>query len=126
MKTFSKGQMTVWSLLMIMLLLAATLLTGGLRRQNVSWNFGAWNHSAVEAARAAYQVEESAENLSFLLKGLCWQYKLQQDECVKPELLFLGQQLLDCARDGTADLEKLDEDGVLSQVLLVIREVGAR
>lgn len=126
MKTFSKGQMTVWSLLMIMLLLAATLLTGGLRSQNVSWNFGAWNHSAVEAARAAYQVEESAENLSFLLKGLCWQYKLQQDECVKPELLFLGQQLLDCARDGTADLEKLDEDGVLSQVLLVIREVGAR
>ncbi|MDY4063415.1 MAG: hypothetical protein SO010_10960 [Candidatus Limiplasma sp.] len=126
MKTFSKGQMTVWSLLIIMLLLTATLLTGGLRRQNVSWNFGAWNQPAVEAARAAYQAEESAENLSFLLKGLCWQYKLQQDERVKPELLFLGQQLLDCARDGTADLEKLDEDGVLSQVLLVIREVEAR
>lgn len=126
MKQFSKGKMTAYSLLMIVLVLTSALIAGEMRNRETEWYFGEWNPSALDAAHAAYQADDSNENLATLLKGLCWQYKLQGDESVKPQLLSLGQQLLDRAKSETADLEQMDGDGVMTQVLRVIREVGAR
>lgn len=126
MKQLSKGRMTAYSLLMVMVALAATLLAGALQDRNRSWDFGAWTETDVVSAQAEYQQEPDNDHLARLLKGLCWQYKVRGDESVISQLQALGQELLDRARNETADLEQMDGDGVLSQALAVIREVGAR
>ena len=126
MKQFSKGKMVSYAALMIVLMLGATFLANGIRNREQTWDFGQWTDEAVASALAAYEQAPDNERLSRLLKGLCWQYRVQNQESVKPLVLAYGQELLERAKAGTADLEALDGDGVLSQVLTVIREAGAK
>ena len=126
MKQFSKGKMVSYSLLMIVLALGATLVAGGLRARDQAWDFGQWTADGVAEARADYEGDPSNDHLAQLVKGLCWQYQIQKDETAKPSLLTYGQELLDRAKAGAADLEQMDGDGTLGQALAVLREVGAR
>lgn len=122
----TRQRVALYSALMLVLLLAGTLLANGVRESRRVWDFGAWDVPSVEAACARHARDGSVETLARALKGLCWQYRVAGDEGARGDVAALGQELLDRTRAGEIDLEALDGDGVISQVLSVIREAGAR
>lgn len=121
---------TVYTIFAIMLigLLAVTWISANIRQKEQPFDIGDLSGADRAAAAEAYAADRSDENLITLLKILCYQYKIEGDETLVPEIREYGQELLDRAKDRTIDLEKTDreQNGVILQILNVIRSTGAR
>lgn len=121
------GKIRAATALMLALLVFGTLLAGMLRRSSERFDIGDYSAADVAAVREVW--EQSGENadLVALLKVLSYRYVVLGEEDLAPELRSRGQELLDRAKAGEADLEALDDKrGALLQVLAVIRELGAK
>lgn len=113
---------------MLIGLLAITWISANIRQKEQPFDIGDLSGADRAAAAEAFAADGSDENLITLLKILCYQYKIEGDETLVPEIREYGQELLDRAKDRTIDLEKTDreQNGVILQILNVIRSTGAR
>lgn len=114
--------------LMVIGLLAVTWISANIRQKEQPFDIGDLSGADRAAAAEAYAADGSNENLITLLKILCYQYKIEGDGTLVPEIRQYGQELLDRAKDRTIDLEKTDreQNGEILQILNVIRSTGAR
>ena len=112
--------------LMMVLLLAVTYISARMRENEKPFDIGDFSGADRSASEAAFFEEGSDEKLIDLLKLLCYAYKIEGDETVVPQIREYGQMLLDRAKTGSTDLEKLDENGDVLQILNVIRSTGAK
>ena len=122
-----KGRLLKSFALMLLLLSLGTLLAMTMRRQSAPFDIG--DYAADDPAAAAAQFEQSGsdEDLVYLLKVLCYRYRVMNQADAATDIRRYGQQLLDRAKAGKTDLEALDDaDGTLLKVLAVVRECGAR
>ena len=121
---------TVYTIFALMLigLLAITWISANIRQKEQPFDIGDLSGADRAAAAEAYAADGSNENLITLLKILCYQYKIEGDGTLVPEIHTYGQELLDRAKDRTIDLEKTDreQNGEILQILNVIRSTGAR
>ena len=121
---------TIYTIFALMLigLLAVTWISANIRQKEQPFDIGDLSGADRAAAAEAFAADGSDENLITLLKILCYQYKIEGDETLVPEIREYGQELLDRAKDRTIDLEKTDreQNGVILQILNVIRSTGAR
>ena len=114
--------------LMVIGLLAVTWISANIRQKEQPFDIGDLSGADRSAAAEAYAADGSNENLITLLKILCYQYKIEGDGTLVPEIRQYGQELLDRAKTQTIDLEKTDreQNGEILQILNVIRSTGAR
>ncbi len=112
--------------LMMVMLLAVTAVAVRFRQGEKPFDIGDLSGADAEKALSAYRESGSAEDLTDLLKILCYRYKIEGDETVLPDIRTYGQELLDRAKAQTVDLEKMDRDGDILQILSVIRSTGAK
>ena len=121
---------TIYTIFALMLigLLAVTWISANIRQKEQPFDIGDLSGADRAAAAEAFAADGSDENLITLLKILCYQYKIEGDETLVPEIREYGQELLDRAKDRTIDLEKTDreQNGEILQILNVIRSTGAR
>lgn len=117
----------IFSFAMIALVLLGGLLAGLLRRNTEPFDIGDYSGVPPEDAVAAYEALPSGEKLAELCHVLCWKWKVAGEEKYKPDFLRYGEMLSEGAKNGSWDLEKLDnERGTLLKVLSVLREEGIR
>ncbi len=121
-----KSTVYVVFILMLVLLAAVTWIAGVKRESERPFDIGDLSGADPAEAEKAWQESGSAEDLVSLLKILCYRYKIEGDGSVVPDIRNYGQKLLDMAKDRTADLEKMDENGDILQILNVIRSTGAK
>ena len=112
--------------LMMVLLMAVTLISSRIRDANKPFDIG--DLSGIDRVEAEKTFQESGSDGSLIafLKVLCYDYKIEGDETVIPQIREYGQMLLDRAKAGSIDLEKMDKDGDILQILDVIRSTGAK
>ena len=115
-------------ILMMVLLAGVTLIANQIREREKPFDIGDFSAADPAAALEAYQSSGSDDDLVYLLKILCYRYKIEGDETVLPDIRTRGQELLERAKSQTVDLEKMDMDqnGAILQILNVIRSTGAK
>lgn len=124
---FSAGKIRAYSILMIILLVAGTLLANTFKDKSQPFDLGTAYAVPAEEALARYEQEKSPESLADYVRTLCWHYRVNKEEDVKEEFLLRGEELLEMAKAGETDLEKLEDgEGTLLKVLTVLREEGVR
>ena len=123
-----KSTVYIIFVLMMVLLGAATLIANQVREREKPFDIGDYSAADPAAAMDAYRASGSDEDLVYLLKILCYRYKIEGDETVLPDIRSYGQELLDRAKSQAVDLEKMDkdQDGTVLQILNVIRSTGAK
>lgn len=104
--------------------LVVILLSGQLRQEE--FDIGDLSGVDVAAAEAQFVQSQSNEDLVSLVKALCWQYCIAENDAVAEPLRAYGQLMLDRAKAETIDLEHVDNPEHMLQVLRVVRELGAR
>lgn len=114
--------------LMVIGLLAVTWISANIRQKEQPFDIGDLSGADRTAAAEAFAADRSDENLIALLKILCYQYKIEGEKTLVPEIRTYGQELLDRAKAHTVDLEQMDreQNGEILQILNVIRSTGAR
>ena len=114
--------------LMMVILLAVTLVANQVRDREKPFDIGDFSAADPASAMDAYRSSGSDEDLVYLLKILCYRYKIEGDETAVPDIRTFGQELLERAKSQTVDLEKMDRDqeGAILQILNVIRSTGAK
>lgn len=119
-----KKRLWIQTLIVVMLFMAGVLLSGQLQPKT----FDIGDYSAVDIAEAEEEFiqTQTNEDLVHLIKALCWQYRVAENESVAAELTEYGQLLLDRAKAETVDLEFVDDPDHMLQVLEIVRELGAR
>lgn len=119
-----KRKMTAMTLLMAVVMLAATLLVG--QYQPKSFDIGDYSEVSIEEAEKQFVISQSNEDLVYLCKALSWRVEIAGEEEAVEKLNFYGQQLLDRAKEERVDLETVDDPDIMLAVLRVIRETGAK
>ncbi len=109
--------------LMIIFLIAATLYASLQREAKEPFDIGDYSAFNINETKQKFKESGSNEDLAVLLKVLSWQYKVKNNEAVIPDIRSYGEELLNRAKAGEVDLQKMDEDGTLLQVLSVIRSL---
>lgn len=109
--------------LMIIFLIGVTLYASLRREANEPFDIGDYSAFTIDECKQNFEASRSNEDLAELLKVLSWQYKVQNNEAVIPDIRSYGEELLNRAKAGEADLQKMDEDGTLLQVLSLIRSL---
>lgn len=112
--------------LMMVLLITVSLISSQIRDKNKPFDIGDLSGIDRAETEAAFQKSGSDESLIDHLKVLCYDYKIKGDETVIPQIRQYGQILLDRAKSGSTDLEKMDKNGEILQILNVIRSTGAK
>ena len=119
-----KRRMTVMTVVMMLLLTAATLLTGQIKTE--PFEIGDFSQYDPVQVRQQFEKSQTNEDLVLLCKVLCWNTEIKQDVSKREELQYFGQLLLDRAKAETVDLEKVDDPEIMLKVLKVIRSTGAK
>lgn len=119
-----KKKMWVQTLVVVLLFLAGSLLSGQL--QGEKFDIGDYSAVDIAAAEASFAETQTNVDLVHLVKALTWQYKVAENESVAEKLTSYGQLLLDRAKAEEVDLETVDDPDHMLQVLKIVRELGAR
>lgn len=112
--------------LLVLALLVGTLLADALKNRNQPQTApGAWQ-TDIAAAEDAYIRSGQVGDLLQLLKALALQALSADGQASNGKLKKYGTALLDLARSGLVDLEKIESADEMSVLLKVIRASGAR
>lgn len=96
------------------------------RKEYTTFQLGDYSAVDVEQVRAAFEKDQSSENLVELLKVLCYQAVVEGDQAVEPEIAEYGTLLYDRARAEEVDLSSLGDDETMLELLHWIRQFGAK
>ena len=91
-----------------------------------AFRLGDFSGVDVEEVRAAFDESQSSENLVELLKVLCYQAVVEENESVEPQIAQYGTRLYDRAKAGEVDLSTLGDDETMMELLGYIRSFGAK
>lgn len=119
-----KRKMTVMTLIMAVIMLAATFFVG--QYQSKPFDIGDYSQINIEEAEQQFAASQTNEDLVLLCKALSWRIEVGGDETAKEKLNHYGQLLLDRAKEESIDLETVDDPDIMLAVLRVIRETGAK
>ena len=95
-------------------------------KKEEAFRLGDFSGVDVEEVRAAFDESQSSENLVELLKVLCYQAVVEENESVEPQIAQYGTLLYDRAKAGEVDLSTLGDDETMMELLGYIRSFGAK
>jgi len=119
------AKMPGWTLLLLLLGLAVTLAGSYYQESRRIFDIGDYSHVNIQQAEETFQSDASNQNLVTLIKALCFRQEVLGEPGWEGQILTYGRELYTRARDETVDLQAVDDEGVMTQVLSVLRKTGA-